>query len=152
MQREILVISIQICCVGIGKGFQCNRSLYLRDSLIFRVEHLWDVALQFIPLRLYIFNCETNDRTPNLDGHGMLCFQSQLILQEDYRAELRCIILDVEAVLLTFDDSMTSADTDIIDTYLTLVTTTQFEFWLFWRDREQMNIPWCVLVEWHGFQ
>lgn len=58
----------------------------------------------------------------------MLRLEPQLILEEDYRAEFRCIVLNIEAVLLTFDDSMTSADTNVVYSYLTLVATPQLKF------------------------
>ena len=47
---------------------------------------------------------------------------------------------------------MASADTNIIDTHLTLMPTTKLELGLGWRNREQMHITRIVLVERHGLQ
>ena len=58
----------------------------------------------------------------------MLRLQPKLLLQKDDCSEFGSIVLNVEAVLLTFDDSMTPADTNVVNSYLTLVTTSKLEF------------------------
>lgn len=82
----------------------------------------------------------------------MLGLESQLVFQKDDRAELGGVIFYVEAVLLTLDDSMAPADTDVVDTHLTLVASSQLELRLFWRDRKQMNVSGGVLIQRHRFQ
>lgn len=54
----------------------------------------------------------------------MLSLESQLVFQKDDRAELGGVVFDVEAVLLTLDDSMAPTDTDVVDSHLTLVPST----------------------------
>jgi len=58
----------------------------------------------------------------------MLSLQSKLIFKQNNGTELGRIVLNVKAILLAFDDGMASTDTDIIDSYLTLVTSPKLEF------------------------
>lgn len=53
----------------------------------------------------------------------MLSFESKFILQKDDGSKLRSVVFNVETILFTFDDSMASAHTDIIDSDLAFVTT-----------------------------
>lgn len=82
----------------------------------------------------------------------MLRLQPQLLFQQDDRAELRSVVLNVEAVMLAFDDSVTATNTDVVDSHLTLVSATQLELGLLGRHREQVNVPRRVLVQRHRLQ
>ena len=150
MQREILIVSVHVRCIGIRKRLvQRNGSL---NRLILGVEHLGHIALQLVALRLHVLNCEADDRTTDLDGHGVLRLQSQFFLEEDDRAELGGVVLDVEAVLLALDDGVAATDTDVVDTHLTLMAAPQLELRLFWCHREQMDVSRGVLVERHRLE
>ena len=82
----------------------------------------------------------------------MACLQPQLVLEENYGAELGGVVFDVESVRLALDDGMTSAHTDVVDSNLTLMTSTKLELALGVGNSEQMNVSGGVLVEWHGLQ
>jgi len=133
MQWEILIVSIQIGGIGIRKSLvESNRSL---DGLVLWIKYFGYITLEFVSLRLYVFNSEADDSTANLDSHGVLCLQSELVLQEYNGTEFRSVIFDVKTILFTLDDCMASTDTNVVDTYLTLMTPSKFEFWLFWCHR-----------------
>lgn len=51
--------------------------------------------------------------------------------------------------MLALNDSMTATNTNVVNTYLTLVSATQLELRLFGRHREQVNITRRVFVEGH---
>ena len=53
----------------------------------------------------------------------MMCLESQLVLQENDCSKLGGVVFDVETVLLTLDDCVTSANTDVVDSNLTFVTS-----------------------------
>lgn len=50
-------------------------------------------------------------------------FQSEFVLEQDNGSKFRSIIFDVEAILLALDDCMASANTNVIDSYLTLMAS-----------------------------
>ena len=52
-----------------------------------------------------------------------MSFQPQLIFEQNNGTEFGRVIFNVETILLAFDDGMASADTDIVDSHLTLVTS-----------------------------
>lgn len=60
----------------------------------------------------------------------MMSLKPQLVFEENDGSELGSIIFDVETVLLTLDDSVAPAHTNIVDSHLTLMTSSQFEFTL----------------------
>lgn len=129
MKREVLVVPIQVGGVRIGKGLvEGTWSLY---RFILGVQYLWDITLQFVTLRLYVLDGETYHRTANLDSHSMLSLKPELVFKKDDSTELWGIVLNVEAVLLAFDDSMAATNTNIVDTNLTLMTTAKLELRLF---------------------
>jgi len=84
-----------------------------------------------------------------LDSHGVACLESELVLQKNDGSELRSIVLDVESVWFALDDGVTSAHTDVIDSHLTLVTSTELELALGVGDCKQMNVSGRILVERH---
>lgn len=51
--------------------------------------------------------------------------------------------------MFAFDDCVTSANTDVINSYLTLVSSTKFELRLFWSHRQQMNVSRSIFVKRH---
>jgi len=78
--------------------------------------------------------------------------QSELIFQKDDGTELRGVVFNIETILLAFDDSVASTDTNIIDSNLGLMTTSKFKFCLLRSHRQQMDIPRSILVQRHGFE
>lgn len=126
VQWEVLVVTIHICGICIWESLiQGNWSL---DGLVFRVKDFGHVTLEFVSLGLNVFNCEANDCPSYLNGHGMLGLESQLLFQQDDRSELRGVVFNIETILLALNDRVTSTHTDVVDAYLTLVATSQFEF------------------------
>lgn len=79
----------------------------------------------------------------------MESFKSQLVLEKYNCSKFTSVVLDIEPILFAFYDCMTSANTYIVNSNLTFVTTSQFEFTLFWRHCEKMNISGSVLIERH---
>ena len=63
-----------------------------------------------------------------------MSLKPQLVLEENDGSELRSVVFDVESVLLTLDDSVTSTNADIVDSDLRLVASSKFEFTLLWGD------------------
>ena len=82
----------------------------------------------------------------------MVGLQSELIFQKDDGTELRGVVFNIETILLAFDDSVASTDTNIIDSNLGLMTTSKFKFCLLRSHRQQMDIPRSILVQRHGFE
>jgi hypothetical protein len=76
----------------------------------------------------------------------------QLVLEEDDGSELGSIVLNVETVLLTLDDGVTPTDRDVIDSHLTLVASSKFEFALVRCHGEQVDVSGRVLVQRHGLE
>lgn len=96
-----------------------------------------------------VLDGETDDSSSHLHGHGVVGLQSELILKEDDGSELGGVILDVETILLAFDDRVASAHTNIVDSHLGLMTTPKFELSLLRSHRQQVDIPRGILVQWH---
>ena len=121
MKREVLVVAIHVGCVGIWYDLiNCDRTL---DCFVLLIEDLGNITLELVTLRLHIFDCEANNCTSNLHCHCVLSLQPQFLLQKDDGSEFGSIVLNVEAVMLTFDDSVTATHTDVVDTHLALVST-----------------------------
>ena len=147
MKWEILVVTIHVGGVGLWDGLiECHRAL---DCFVLGVKHLRHITLELIPLGLDVLDGEADDCAADLHSHGVLRLQTQLLLQQDDRAELRRVVLDVEAVLLALDDGVTPTDGDVVDTHLTLVATAEFELRLLRSDRKKMDISRGVLVQRH---
>ena len=121
MQWEVLVVTIHIGGVGIGKSLiQSNWSL---DGLVLRVEHLRHITLQLVALRLHILDREADHCASNLNRHRVLCLEPQLLFQQDDGSKLGGVVLDIEAILLALYDGVTSTHADVVDTHLTLMAT-----------------------------
>lgn len=82
----------------------------------------------------------------------MVSLQSQLVLEEDDRAELGRVVFNVEPILFTLDNGVAPTHTDIVDSNLTLVSSSQLELSLLVRNRQQMDVSRCVLVQRHRLQ
>lgn len=54
--------------------------------------------------------------------------------------------------MLAFDDCMTSTHTNVINSDLTLMTSSEFELRLLRRYCKQMNVSWRVFIEGHRFK
>ena len=89
---------------------------------------------------MHILDGERDHSSAHLHGHGVVSLQSQLVLEQDNRAELGGIVFNVETILLTFDDGVTSGYTDVVDSHLRFVTTTKLELSLLRCDRQEMNV------------
>ena len=96
--------------------------------------------LEFLFLRLDVLDGERYDSSTNLHSHGMMSLKSQLVLQQDDRAELRGVVFDVETILFALDDCVASTDTDIVDTHLTFMTSTKFELTLLGSHSKQVDV------------
>ena len=70
----------------------------------------------------------------------MLGLQPKLLLQQDDGAELGSIVLDVKAIMFALDDSVTAANTNIVNSYLTLMTTSKLELGLLRCHGQQVNV------------
>jgi hypothetical protein len=150
MKREVLVVAIHVGCIGIWYDLiNCDGTL---DCFVLLIEDLGNIALELVTLRLHIFDGEANDCAAYLHCHRVLRLQPQLLLQQDDCSELGSIVLNVEAVMLALDDSVTATHTDVIDTHLALVSAAQLELGLLRRHCEQVNVSGRVLVERHGLQ
>lgn len=79
----------------------------------------------------------------------MMSFKSQLVLKQNDCSELGSIIFNIEAILFALDDCMTSTNTDIIDSYLTFMTSSKLELSLLWSNSEQMNVSRSIFVKRH---
>ena len=54
--------------------------------------------------------------------------------------------------MLTLDNGVTSTDTNIVDSHLGLVSSSELEFVLVRGNNQQMDVSGRVLVEWHGLE
>ena len=79
----------------------------------------------------------------------MLGLESQLVLEKNDGSKLRSIVFDVEAVRLTLDDGVTSGNTDVVNSHLTLVASSQFELILLWSHCQKMDVSRCIFVKGH---
>lgn len=150
MKWEVLVVTIHVGGIGIRDGLvEGARCL---DCFILGVKYLGHVTLQLVSLGLNVFYGEADDCASYLDGHSVLSLQPKLLLQENNCTELGRVVLDVETILLAFDDSVTSTDTDIINSHLTLVASSEFELRLLRSHGQEMNVSRGVLVERHRLQ
>ena len=70
----------------------------------------------------------------------MLGLQPELLLQQDDGAELGSIVLDVKTIMFALNDCVTAANTDIVNTYLTLMTSSKLELGLLRRHGQQVNV------------
>ena len=59
-----------------------------------------------------------------------MSFESQLIFKHNNGSEFRSVILNVEPILLALNYCVTPADTDVIDSNLTFMASSKFEFGL----------------------
>lgn len=100
----------------------------LVHSFVFGIKDTGNVTLELFLLGLHVFYGEGDDSSPNLNGHSVMSLQSKLVFQKDDGAEFGSIVFDVEAVLLTLDDSVASTDRDIIYTHLRLMASSKLEF------------------------
>ena len=82
----------------------------------------------------------------------MVSLQSQLVLKEHDGSELRGVVLDVEAILLALDDGVEARHTDVVDSDLRLVASSELELRLLRSHCQQVHISRVVLVERHRFE
>jgi hypothetical protein len=66
----------------------------------------------------------------------MVSFESKFVLQKYNRSEFAVIVLNVESIWFTLDNRMATTNTNIVDSDLTLMTSTQFEIRLLIDDCE----------------
>ena len=149
MKWIVLIVSVHICSVGIRDTLRWQRSL---DSLTLLIKNLGDITLEFVTLWLHVLDGEADDCSANLHRHCMLSFQPKLLFQQDDGSKLWRVVFDVKAIVLTFNDCVTSAHTDIINSDLTLMTSTKLELRLLWRYRQKMDVSRSVLVKRHRFK
>ena len=76
----------------------------------------------------------------------MLGLESKFLFEENNGSKFGGVVLDVKAVLLALDDSMTATDTNVIDSHLALVAPAQLELRLLWSDGEQVDVSGGILV------
>ena len=134
MEREILVVTIHVCGICIRKGLvEGHWSL---DSLVLGVQHLGDITLELVSLRLNIFDGETYHCAPDLDCHCVLGLESELLLEKDDCSKLGGVIFYIEAILFALDDCVTPTDADVIDPHLTLMASSELELRLLWGHSE----------------
>ena len=122
MKREVLVVAIHVGGVGVWDNLIDGN--WALDCFVLLIEDLGNIALEFVALRLHIFDGEADHCASDLYCHCVLRLQPQLLFQQDDRAELRSVVLNIEAVMLAFDVGVTATNTDVVDTHLTLVSTT----------------------------
>jgi hypothetical protein len=115
MQRLILVIyvtSIQGLVCSSSNCWSTNLTGSSFDSsfdgLVLSVENLIDITLYLFSLRLNIFNSKGNYCSTYLHCHCVVCLQTEFIFQQNDRSEFRCVVLNIETIMFTFYDSMTS--------------------------------------------
>ena len=149
VQRVVLVVSVHVRVVPLGDLVYRNWPLY---RLVLLVKHLRHVALQFVSLRLHILDCEADDCAADLHGHGVLGLESQLLLEQNDGAELGGVVLDVEPVMLALDDGVTPTHTDVVDSHLAFVASSEFELRLVGGHCEQMDVTRSILVQRHRLQ
>jgi hypothetical protein len=70
----------------------------------------------------------------------MLCSESQFVFEQDDGSKFGSVIFNVEAILFTLYDSVASGNTDVIDSDLTFMTSTQFEFGLILSYSQKMDV------------
>jgi len=98
----------------------------LQDSfevLVLGIEHFGNIALKLFFFRLDILDGERDNSSTNLDCHGMMSLESQLVFKQDDCTKLGCIVLNVEPILFTLDNCVTSAHTDVVNSHLTFMTS-----------------------------
>ena len=79
VKREVLVVAIHVGGVGVRDDLiDGDRAL---DGLVLLVEHLRNVALELVTLRLHVLDREADDCAADLHCHGVLRLQPQLLLQ-----------------------------------------------------------------------
>lgn len=64
----------------------------------------------------------------------MVSLEPQLVLEEDNGTKFGRVVFNVESILFTLDDSVTSTHTDIVDSNLTLMSSTKLELSLLVRN------------------
>jgi hypothetical protein len=107
--------------------WSCNNSNWLY-YFGFWIENFWDIAFQFVSFRLDVFYCEWNHCSSNLYSHSMVSFKSKFIFKHNNSSKFRCIILNIKSILLALNNSMASAYTDVINSNLTFMSSSKFEF------------------------
>lgn len=122
MKREVLVVAIHVGGVGVWDDFIDGD--WALDCFVLLIEDLGNIALELVALRLHIFDGEADHCASDLYCHRVLRLQSKLLFQQDDGAELGSVVLNIESIMLAFDDSVTATNTDVVNTYLTLVSTT----------------------------
>lgn len=125
---ESFILSV-VVTDGLDLGFN---SVDWSNSLILGVKDLWDVTLKLLFFWLDVLNSEGDNSSSDLNGHGVMSFQSQLVFEQNYGTKFRCIVFNIESIRLALDDSVASTDTDVIYPNLTLVTSSKLELCLFW--------------------
>jgi len=79
MKREVLVVAIHVGGVGVWDDFIDGN--WALDGFVLLVEHLGNIALELVALRLHVLDRETDDCATHLHCHRVLRLQPQLLLQ-----------------------------------------------------------------------
>lgn len=140
---------------GVAQVFLILRQLGVLEGLlrlVLLLEHLRNLVLKLVLLGLHVLDCERYHGATDLDRHGVVGLQSQLVLEQDDGAELGGVVLNVEAVALALNDGVAATHTDVVDAHLAFMTATQLEFGLLVRYCQQVNVSRGVLVQRHRLQ
>ena len=81
------------------------------------------ITFEFLFFRLHIFNCKRNNGPTDLHSHSMKSLEAQLVLQKYNSSEFTSVVFDIESVRFTLYNCMASANTYIVNSNLTFVST-----------------------------
>ena len=100
-----------------------SRWFYSFDAFVFGIENFIDIAFEFFFFRLHIFNCKRDNGPTDLHSHSMKSLEAQLVLQKYNSSEFTSVVFDIESVRFALYNCMASANTYIVNSNLTFVST-----------------------------
>lgn len=151
MQWKFCIVGI-CCLTSIFIDSLRSRRLDCFKTFIFRIKYFIDITFEFFFFRLNVFNCKRNNSSTNLHSHCVKSFKSQFVFQKNDCSKFTSVVFNVKSVLFALNNSVTSTDTYIIDSNLTLMSSSEFKFTLLIRNCKQMNISRSVFIKWHGLK
>jgi hypothetical protein len=121
MELTTVIVSLSVVVTNsLNESFNRIKRFHY---FVFRIKNFLNITFQLFFLGLNILDGERNDCSTNLHRHGVMSFESKLIFEKNDSSELGGVILDIETIRFTLNDSMASTNTDIVDSYLTLMTS-----------------------------
>ena len=144
----LLLFNVILSLLHVHKHF-----LKLLILLVFLSLHLviLNVVSYYILWWLHLFNLKVDDSAANLYSLCNRYSQRQPLSYQYQCAKFWHVVLKVESIVFESNDSMTSADTNVIDSEVTVMPSPESSCFHVLRWSKDMDHTACVLLETQGF-